>query len=81
MILSIIIPVYNEEKTIITILEKIKQNASKSFKYEIIVLWEIKSPLSGSIIINKERRRGLNPRSLQRLLSSSRSFFNYLIDL
>ena len=30
--------------------------------------------------INKERRRGLNPRSLQRLLSSIRSFFNYLAD-
>jgi len=30
--------------------------------------------------VNKERRRGLNPRSLQRLLSSIRSFFNYLID-
>ena len=30
--------------------------------------------------VNKERRRGLNPRSLQRLLSSIRSFFNYLTD-
>ena len=30
--------------------------------------------------MNKERRRGLNPRSLQRLLSSIRSFFNYLAD-
>ena len=30
--------------------------------------------------INKERRRGLNPRSLQRILSSIRSFFNYLVD-
>tara|TARA_B100001245_G_scaffold218439_1_gene187613 strand:+ start:819 stop:1715 length:897 start_codon:yes stop_codon:yes gene_type:complete len=30
--------------------------------------------------INKERRRGLNPRSLQRILSSFRSFFNYLLD-
>ena len=28
--------------------------------------------------VNKERRRGLNPRSLQRILSSIRSFFNYL---
>ena len=27
-----------------------------------------------------ERRRGLNPRSLQRILSSIRSFFNYLLD-
>ena len=30
--------------------------------------------------VNKERRRGLNPRSLQRLLSSIRSFFNYQAD-
>ena len=38
MILSIIVPTYNEEKTIIAILEKIKQNASNSFKYEIILV-------------------------------------------
>ena len=38
MILSIIIPVYNEEKTIIQILEKIKKNSSNSFKYEVIVV-------------------------------------------
>jgi len=38
MILSIIIPVYNEEKTIIKILEKIKQNASNLIKYEVIVI-------------------------------------------
>ena len=30
--------------------------------------------------INMERRRGLNSRSLQRMLSSFRSFFSYLID-
>ena len=30
--------------------------------------------------INMERRRGLNPRSLQRILSSFRSFFSYLLD-
>tara|TARA_B100000029_G_scaffold240200_1_gene237368 strand:- start:1185 stop:1877 length:693 start_codon:yes stop_codon:yes gene_type:complete len=38
MILSIIIPVYNEEKTIIGILEKIKNNSSNLSKYEIIVI-------------------------------------------
>ena len=38
MILSIIVPVYNEEKTIIKILEKIKQNASNLIKYEVIVV-------------------------------------------
>ena len=38
MILSIIIPTYNEEKTIIQVLEKIKNNSSKLFKYEVIVI-------------------------------------------
>ena len=38
MILSIIIPVYNEEKTIIQILEKIKNNSSNLLKHEIIVI-------------------------------------------
>ena len=38
MILSIIIPVYNEEKTIIGVLEKIKSNSSNLFKYEVIVI-------------------------------------------
>jgi len=38
MILSIIIPTYNEEKTIIQVLEKIKNNSSNFFKYEVIVI-------------------------------------------
>ena len=38
MILSIIVPVYNEEKTIIETLEKIKSNSPKLFKYEVIVI-------------------------------------------
>ena len=38
MILSIIIPTYNEEKTIIQILEKIKNNSTNIFKYEMIVI-------------------------------------------
>jgi len=38
MILSIIIPVYNEEKTVINVLEKIKKNTSDLFKYEVIVI-------------------------------------------
>ena len=33
MILSIIVPVYNEEKTIIEILKKIKKNSSNNIKY------------------------------------------------
>ena len=42
--------------------------------------WQEVEKIHIRLIINKERRRGLNPRSLQRLLSSSRSFFNYLIE-
>ena len=38
MILSIIIPVYNEEKTILEVLKKIKNNSPSFFKYEIIVI-------------------------------------------
>ena len=38
MILSIIVPVYNEEKTVIEVLNKIKSNSSNLFKYEIIVI-------------------------------------------
>jgi len=38
MILSIIIPVYNEEKTILEVLNKIKKNSSDLFKYEVIVV-------------------------------------------
>ena len=38
MILSIIIPVYNEEKTILQVLKKIEKNKPEKFKYEIIVI-------------------------------------------
>tara|TARA_B100000686_G_C16575413_1_gene855221 strand:- start:293 stop:979 length:687 start_codon:yes stop_codon:yes gene_type:complete len=38
MILSIIIPVYNEEKTILEVLKKIEKNKPETFKYEIIVI-------------------------------------------
>ena len=31
-------------------------------------------------LINKERRRGLSPKSLQRLLSSIKSFFRFLVN-
>ena len=38
MILSIIIPVYNEENTIIEVLNKIKNSLENKFRYEIIVI-------------------------------------------
>lgn len=37
-ILTVIIPIYNEEKTIISILKKIKSLTFKNFKFEIIVI-------------------------------------------
>ena len=38
MILSIIIPAFDEERTIIKILEKIKKNTPTQFKHEVIVI-------------------------------------------
>ena len=38
MFLSIIIPTYNEERTVIEVLKKIKNNSSNLFKYEVIVI-------------------------------------------
>ena len=38
MILSIIIPVYNEESTIIKVLNRIKENLENKIKYEVIVI-------------------------------------------
>ena len=32
------------------------------------------------LFVNQERRKGLTPRSIQRVLSSCRSFFNYLVE-
>ena len=67
MILSIIIPVYNEEKTIIGVLEKIKNNSSDLLKYEIVViddgstdqsrkLLESKKHLFDKLLINETNR-------------------------
>jgi glycosyltransferase involved in cell wall biosynthesis len=38
MILSIIVPVYNEEKTIIQILEKLRETKSGNISYQVIVI-------------------------------------------
>ncbi len=38
MMLSIIIPVFNEEKTIISVLNSIKKNLENKLKYEIVVI-------------------------------------------
>ena len=54
MILSIIIPVYNEEKTIIQILEKIKNNAPSLLKYEVIVINDGSTDQSGKLLENNK---------------------------
>ena len=54
MILSIIIPVYNEEKTIIQILEKIKKISSNLLKYEVIVIDDGSTDQSGKLLENNK---------------------------
>ena len=54
MILSIIVPVYNEEKTIIKILEKIKNNSSSLFKYEVIVIEDGSTDQSKKLLENNK---------------------------
>jgi len=67
MILSVIVPVYNEEKTVIEVLEKIKKNSSDRVKYEIVViddgstdqtrkLLESKKHLFDKLLINETNR-------------------------
>ena len=54
MILSIIIPVYNEEKTVIEILKKIRNNLSNLFKYEIIVIDDGSTDQSRKLLENNK---------------------------
>ena len=54
MILSIIIPVYNEEKTVVEVLKKIKNNSSNLFKYEIIVIDDGSTDQSGKLLENNK---------------------------
>ena len=54
MILSIIVPTYNEEKTIIKILEKIKNNSSDFFKYEVIVIDDASTDQSRKLLENNK---------------------------
>ena len=54
MILSIIIPVYNEEKTIIQILEKINNSSSNLFKYEVIVIDDGSTDQSRKLLENNK---------------------------
>ena len=54
MILSIIIPTYNEEKTIIQILEKINNTSSNLFKYEVIVIDDGSTDRSRELLENNK---------------------------
>ena len=87
MILSIIVPVYNEEKTIIKILEKIKNNPSSIFKHEIIViddgstdqskkLLEENKHLYNKLLIN-ERNRGKGYSVKKRNKQCNRYSYNF----
>ena len=54
MKLSIIIPVYNEEKTIIGILKKIKNNSSDRFEHEVIVIEDGSTDQSKKLLENNK---------------------------
>ena len=54
MKLSIIIPVYNEEKTIIDILKKIKNNSSNQFEHEVIVIDDGSTDQSRKLLENNK---------------------------
>jgi len=72
------------------VVRNLSPHTTKNYKRDITQLinflekevhkWKQVEELHVRNFINKERRRGLNPRSLQRILSSLRSFFNYLLD-
>ena len=72
------------------VVRNLSPHTTKNYKRDIAQLikflekeihkWKEVEELHVRNFINKERRRGLNPRSLQRILSSLRSFFNYLLD-
>jgi len=71
MILSIIIPVYNEEKTIIKILEKIKNNPSDLCKYEIIVIDDGSTDESKALI---EKNKHLYDKFLSNKVNKGKGF-------
>ena len=54
MILSIIIPTYNEERTVIEILKKIKNNSQDLCKYEVIVIDDGSTDQSRKLLENNK---------------------------
>jgi len=81
MILSIIIPVYNEEKTIVQILEKIKKVSSNLVKYEVVVINDGSTDQTSSLLdknkhlydklINNQSNKGKGFSVKQGILNSS----------
>ena len=82
-----------EIKVFLSYLESIKQyspNTIKSYERDLLCLssflsseyksWKLVNEHEIRTFINSERRRGLSPRSIQRLLSSCRTFFEYLLN-
>ena len=54
MILSIIIPTYNEERTVIEVLKKIKNNSPNLCKYEVIVIDDGSTDQSRKLLENNK---------------------------
>ena len=54
MILSIIIPTYNEERTVIEVLKKIKNNSPNLCKYEVIVIDDGSTDQSRKLLENSK---------------------------
>ena len=82
-----------EIKVFLSYLESIKQyspDTIKSYERDLLCLssflsseyksWKLVNEHEIRTFINSERRRGLSPRSIQRLLSSCRTFFEYLLN-
>ena len=82
-----------EIEVFLSYLETVKQyspNTIKSYERDLASLslflssefkgWKLVKEHDMRTFINSERRRGLSPRSIQRLLSSCRTFFEYLLN-
>ena len=54
MFLSIIIPTYNEERTVIEVLKKIKNNSPNLCKYEVIVIDDGSTDQSRKLLENSK---------------------------
>ena len=80
--LSVIIPAYNEEKTIIQILEKIKKNSPDLIKYEVIVINDGSTDQSGKLLEKTHKSANIEiPTNKALLKNNIRVFFIMLFIL